>query len=239
METTRPTGLKYDKIVICGAARTGTTLLHLMMRTFNETLVFPGEVPGICVPSLIRFSPAVMVTKSPHDVELLPYIFIMYPHTLAIVTIRDPRDTLCSRVGADYGYRLYKPYYAHRIASAMRGEAWAVHSNPDKVMTVKYEDLVSSPDAVQEQIIKTTGLTPRLPFSRYHEIPDIPRLNDEFTARPVFASSVGTWRRPENREWMREVLMAEIETHNRGMLAHLCMLSGYEQDDSWMAVILP
>lgn len=230
--------LKYNKIVICGAARTGTTLLQSMMRCFRETLVIPGEVPGIWLPPINNFAEAVVVTKAPHDIVSAQIILLMHPHTLIIVMQRDPRDILCSRVGADYGYRIYKPYYLDRLITAINELPMIAGNWPENTSRVRYEQLVNDPIKVQGGIEQVVGLSSHTPFWDHDKLLNYPELNDQIGPRPVTASSVGAWHRPENREWMRELLHSEKTTYRPGMLAELVISEGYEADDSWMKEIL-
>lgn len=225
--------MRYEKVVICGAARTGTTLLQYMMRMFDRALVVPGEIPAPFVRPLVPFSSFFVVTKAPGDVENVQVILTLDPKTLVIVMRRDPRDTMCSKVAGQYGYRIYKPDYVGRIARAIIAAETVVAQYPLNVRILRYEDLVAHPDRVQENLAELLDEQVTRKFSDFYLFPDYPQLNDEFSPpRPVSTNSVGQWRKKRHHRWLREVLEAQGDA-----LCRMVIDEGYEKDREWVKEI--
>lgn len=105
---------------------------------------------------------------------------------------RDPRDVIVSRHGKRpdmYWYDI--PRWRQCQTAARRAVG-----HP-RFITVRYEDLVTRPDDVQQQLARRIPvLTIKAPFSRYHltATPSYQSLLAMHSVRPVSASSIGAWR---------------------------------------------
>lgn len=224
-----PPELPFNKLVITGAGRTGTTLMLYLMRTFKEAFCWPGEVPGFLAPPLDGVTRCVVVTKSPSDVDSIDMVLSIYPATAVMFMVRDPRDTLCSKVHGRYAYQEYEPDSLTGRVRASLGARQTMAEAGIPFFKVPYEDLVSRPLDIQREIAEVLDIEPSLPFTRYHEVPDLPELNDEFgTPRPMSDASVGQHTRPEHREWMRYLVASYGDE-----ICEVTRAEGYAEDDSW------
>ena len=141
----------------------------------------------------------------------------------AIYMLRDPRDMVVSRHGADAkrywaSLKYWKTYtpYARRLDS---------HS---RFIMVRYEDLVAQPDAVQAHLMERMPfLVSRGPFSQYHELaqPSEAAMKALRGVRPVSSASVGSWRKHLPR------VVGQLQRH--GSITEDLIAYGYEEDDTW------
>lgn len=143
-------------ILVTGFPRAGTTLLYCMLDYAVEGYTFFSRE----VPELIEGA----ITKSPLGA------FSVKDGSRCIVMIRDPRYLLTSRHAAqkfrNAGYFLS----AHSSASDARYglcEWWqAIKALNGRI--VRYEDLVSNPRAVQDELGRVFGLRYRESFADFH-----------------------------------------------------------------------
>jgi hypothetical protein len=136
--------------------------------------------------------------------------------------LRDPRDSVTSKHG-----RQPDRYWASlRYWKAYTPEGRKLHPN---FTTVRYEDFVKDPGAVQEELIKQMPfLEKRAPFSWYHEVarPSAASLDALGGLRPISPVGVGNWRNNLPR------LAGQIQIHSS--IAADLIEYGYENDDSWL-----
>jgi hypothetical protein len=214
-----------ERIHVTGLGpRTGTTLMaELMIACFaidasdeHEAQVFK-----------LRRDAAIYLSKWPGGMVSVRRRLRFDPHFHVICMLRDPRDVVTSRHGKDRArywapLRLWKRNF--RYARPI--------FNHERVIPVRYEDLVTEPDKVQAEIAR------RLPFLRatgafteFHRRAD--PAASAVTAlggiRALSADSVGNWRRHLPR------LAGQLARHGP-VTAELVEL-GYETDDAWLGAL--
>lgn len=122
--------------------------------------------------------------------------------TLELVSVRDPRDMLCSLAsywrwrddpagGSDFGARLPE------IAASLKLLAERRRRGGERAHVVRYEDLVARPPETLEAILAFAGLDAApATVARMveHGFADVPELREHQTSGSVEAS-VGRWRR--------------------------------------------
>jgi hypothetical protein len=223
-------------VVICGMSRAGTTLLHsLLLHSMAGFDFFPQEVAALTMTS----HPRNLVTKRPLDcLELANIYRAMTTVDLRIIfCVRDPRSVVCSHhanVSHDYfiGYRSQyfvipeqgiceptNPGLQHIFA------AWRLVQG--SVYTLRYEDLVSSPDETQENLFRFLGTSIERKFSDFDENSKIASemlvaMNGQ---RRIDTRGVNAWHSHPLRIWNEF-------TDNPEMFEMVRML-GYESDDEW------
>jgi hypothetical protein len=138
--------------------------------------------------------------KTPNNILFIDTLFALFPAAQFIHMIRDPRDAFCSirkKVAknkaafrepswATMTPKLTAGEWCHRINS---GLAWREH--PDRYHEVRYEDLVSQPEATLRSLFAFL---------------DEPWAASVLEHNPTFSTSVGRWRSE-----LRAPEVAEIE----------------------------
>lgn len=210
---------KHLHIVAC-SPRSGTTLLHEVMVTcFRVDRHYDHELRFHLVEGE---DGQIVVTKRPKDTMYMPAV-IDDPELYVIYLLRDPRDVIVSRHGKDQGM-----YYSNiRLWRELQAYAREIAGHP-RFLQLRYEEFVSEPDAVQQQIMaRFPWLQKRHDFSAYHEHADVSEksklaMND---VRPITPSSVGKWRKNLPR------IKAQQLVH--GSLTPDLVACGYETSADW------
>jgi hypothetical protein len=217
-----PTSARTTRLHVVGCHRSGTTLMaellgncfHVDGRVEHEQSLWDPipATPG-----------GVFLTKKPPDTVRINRVFRLDPGLYVVAMIRDPRGVITSR---------HKSKPTVYFASFWRWERYieAITELQDhpRYLAVRYEDLVTSPDAVQQRIaaafpfLRPTGLFSRFPEdAQIHERARV-SLNG---VRSVDRGSLTRWRNDLPR------VKGELERHPR-MNEWLVRL-GYEPDDTW------
>ncbi|QHJ88551.1 sulfotransferase family protein [Aequoribacter fuscus] len=213
----------YKQIHIVGCSpRSGTTLLYEMMSAcchfdklyghetrFNRTQASDGQT---------------LLTKRPKDTQFMPRVLASVPEFWVIYCLRDPRDVVVSkhRIAGD-------KYYSNlRLWREQHGFAQRMQTH-ERCITVRYEDLVRDPDAVQSMLQKQIPwLTCTHPFSEYHQHAKLSAQSERAMhgLRSINTDSIGRWRDNLPR------IVSQIQRH--GDISALLIECGYEADTSWM-----
>lgn len=190
---------------IQGGKRTGTTLMKNLMICFKDTWVCPLEtgpfglmaLPDYEIPTNIRHKN--IVTKQPatgHTTELLQR------GAKVISMIRDPRDVMTSVWAASQWRECKQPFQVAR-PDALDYLDGPLESVPGRLYVLRYEDLVSHPNKIQEKLAEFFDLEMDISFNLGYErfpVPDI-HLNKEQRqlngVRTPDTQSIGRWRQPK------------------------------------------
>lgn len=116
----------------------------------------------------------------------------------AIYMMRDPRDVLVSR-------HFLKPhkYWVQPKRWIAAAEIAESLQEKDRVLLVKYEDLLSRPKKVQRQIAGAFGLEVGTPFDECHkhfDKEDVTNISNMNGARPFDSSRIGNWKNDPSKE---------------------------------------
>ena len=214
---------KHLHIVAC-SPRSGTTLLHEAMVTcLKVDKHYDHEVRF----NLVTASDGdIVITKRPKDTMYMSAV-IDDPDLYVLYVMRDPRDVIVSRHGKNKDM-----YYSNiRLWREMHGYAREI-SGHDRFLQVGYEEFVSNPDVVQQQITaKFPWLETLHKFSDYHLHANVSEksklaMND---VRPIAPTSVGKWKDNLPR------IKAQQEIH--GSLTPDLIECGYETSADWEQVL--
>jgi hypothetical protein len=222
-------------VVICGFPRSGSTLLLLITECcIVNARTFGKGQPAIPTAERAFRNHRIMITKRPRDLFCLSEIRRHYGERAkrtqlrSIVTTRDPRAILTSRHAKNPS-----AYYVEPARWLATYEAYqAERARPD-VITVRFEDLIMSPGAVEAKLTDFIGWSLRRPFERYYEEASQKPLQSRLTqnlngVRPLDPGSLAKWRQPIHRERIRQ-LLAEIP-----QLPEYLVEMGYEQNAEWV-----
>jgi hypothetical protein len=212
-----------ERIHVVGLGpRTGTTLMaESMIACFAIDAYDEHEAPV----SRLRRHAEVYLSKSPGDIATIRWRLILDRHFHAICMVRDPRDVVTSRHGNNPDVywaplRMWKRSLANGRRSFRRR----------RFILVRYEDLATTPDAVQAEIAKRLPfLRKTANFSEFHTraAPAGPAVTALGGVRAINTDSIGNWRRHLPR------VAGQIARH--GAIDAELIEFGYEKDRSWLA----
>jgi glycosyltransferase involved in cell wall biosynthesis len=177
------------KIFITGCAKSGTTLLRRLFYAFKDVEIIPNEqlVTRFCQrDSFEKFMVGKRHRFSLFSEHLAPslamgQVQLIKKHNVKIVNvIRDGRDVIFS------DHMNVEP---RRWVAAMRQRS----EYSDLIdMEVRYEDIVTNPDNVQEQVAQKLGLEIKHLWSEYPDfVPEYEFADGIYAKRPLDTSSVG------------------------------------------------
>jgi hypothetical protein len=221
--------MNTQRIHIIGPPRSGTTLMHTL---FSVCMGVDGVTSR--EERIWRRMPhgeRVLVTKCPGEERFAPPLLKFDRDLWFIFMLRDPRDLLVSEHGSEpgrYWSNLRTWYEALAVYEAMKDHP--------RFITVRYEDLVRTPDEVQQDLLRRLPfLRNAVPFSQYQEhIPQGVRQSTQIVQamrgiRAVSAENVGAWQQHLPR------VKAHISRYP-DLPARLISL-GYEQDTAWVKAL--
>ena len=237
-ETKRTDGTRNPNVLVTGPARSGTTLMHLLMYFgFEDTeLLYPERhisSKNIWVHSDALF----LVYKNIMDAKSIEDIFNELDPVSLIFMVRDPRDLVTSKNFTHSWKYVQKTNDVHSIL----GNIMSLQEDVlDRINVVKFEDLVEDPDGVQRDIAEKSGLKACRCFSEcYRHFDEIQESayvgytrnlvsregGSKF--RPFDDDGIGRWSAPEHEEWFRLCM------HQSGRMQNMLEHFGYEKDDTW------
>lgn len=234
---------------IVGCERSGTSMLTYAMVAFNDTLIHDKETAVWNYPSLpeavaiyvnrdLRRNPPLIVTKRNaawwrgDRIDRLVAWSRRYD-IFVINLLRDPRDVLTSKHPLDKRRFYVEPslWVDEMDATDRLMAGLAAHAAK---LTVRYEDIVLTPDAVQAKFCHALGLTLRRGIESWkslrtnvnaignmtHMIPYMHELRD------FDPDSIGKWRKDaEARQRVTELLENPVYS---GRLRAFMAAHGYE-----------
>lgn len=154
--------MKY--LLVCGCARSGNTLMSYLCATgFDRVYRHPGEENPLSVDTDDPKKYDWIVSKRPKLEKKIPDL-VKRQDFYIIYMLRDPRAVLVSHHPV-MGKKFYTPP-ERWIESAERIDKFKKH---DRVMIVKFEDLVLNPMACQKEIAARFGLVPSLNFDECYK----------------------------------------------------------------------
>lgn len=170
----------------------------------------------------------ILCTKKPNDIKRIAYPLSVNPKLFVIYMLRDPRDAISSR--SHRNNREDKKIWGNLADwKAHHAMAQELEDNTNFI-TIKYEDLVSSPDKVQTYLQQCMPfLKTKCLFSRYHLQA---RPSDKSDAalgglRPISPVSIGNWKK--NKPYIK----AQLEKY--GDISDLLIELGYESNKEWLS----
>lgn len=204
--------------------RTGTTLMAECMAACFEIDAFEQHEAEL---TKVRRDVSVYLTKSPADLMSAAPRLRFDRHFHVICMMRDPRDVVVSRHGRKPS-RYWTPLriWKSRMRAVGKLTRWP------RFLTIRYEDFVREPDATQMLLQRHMPfLVPKQRFSEYHAVaaPSLAALRALNGVRAIDAASIGRWRVHLPR------LAGQLQRH--GPIARELVELGYEQDDSWLAML--
>lgn len=204
--------------------RCGTTLLFEAMKACFQFDGAPEHEAPICQ-SRYDFARGggVVLTKNPAECDLVRWPLRLDPKLIVICIVRDPRDMVVSTHSGRPGVYWASLRYWYRFLEHIN--KLAVER---RFMLIRYEDLVSDPDSLQERICRCFPvLHKRYSFSDFHlhARPSNKAVDALNGMRPIKADGVGSWKKHLPR------IKQQISIH--GSISSSLVRFGYESDDLW------
>ena len=214
-----------NRIHIVGSGpRTGTTLLAEAMKVCFNIDCSSEHEDSICVSNYKMGKGDIILSKYPREIELLKWPLKVNKKLHVICIVRDPRDMICSYHGAQKDI-----YYAGLNNWKLFLHYHVKLKQHKRFITVKYEDLVTSPDKIQLKIEKSIpGLVKVHPFSEYHihAKPGEKSRDALNKIRPIEPAGIGNWKSHLPR------IKQQLEVH--GDISESLIKYGYEEDTEWV-----
>jgi hypothetical protein len=132
-----------------------------------------------------------------------------HPDVKVLWMLRDPRDVLSSMHPDQPGKFYVTP------ADWIQGlQLYNQFKDEPQVLTVRYEELVTNPDAIQARIAQSFNLVPSRSFVEAHKF--FPRFFENVRAmhsiRPIDANSVQKWKNnPQIQQFLEQVFASHPE----------------------------
>lgn len=221
--------LAPPNIVITGSWRSGTTLLYLYFPiAFADVAISGVESPAMTTKLPAGFS--WRVSKSPNDIHHVREIQAALD-TWIIYMLRDPRDCIVSWKAAKHDYHL-------AFNEWLRNFLFAKSYRGNKLLWIRFEQLVRRPEAVQELLAEVIGLQPVVPLAECHGhfVPHKGTIQHLLahgvrggslgpTVRSLDPSVIGSWRRDKARIRQQLEQFPEMQAILEWM--------GYEENEAW------
>lgn len=209
------------RLHVVGCHRSGTTLMTELLGNCFDIDGRAEHEQGLWEP--IPDGHRVYLTKKPPDTVRIHRVFLMDPELYVIAMIRDPRGVISSRHDSKPGVYFSSFWRWERYMEAIA----ALQDHP-RYLTVRYEDLVADPDAVQDRVARAFGflhMTGR--FSRFPEGAEVHER-----AR-VSLNGVRSVDRSSLERWRQELPRIKGELLRNPQMADWLVRLGYETDSTW------
>ncbi|MDJ0555858.1 MAG: glycosyltransferase family 92 protein [Microcoleaceae cyanobacterium MO_207.B10] len=197
------------RVYIRGCARSGNTLMMYLCGTGfkNSYILEPEQVPfpEVSPPDKITFGKLPRPGRRGKKPRIRADNFLAAEDAAIIFMMRDPRDILLS----EHGMRPGRPFHQSPdlwIKNALFFQN--LEHNP-RLVLVKYEDLLTKPNEIQEKIATALGLEIAIPFSECwkHFQPNQSNIKALNGVRPLDQSSIGKWKQDsDQREYINNQL---------------------------------
>lgn len=156
--------MKY--ILICGCARSGNTLMSFACAAgFERVYRHPGEENPMSVDADDPSKYDWIVSKRPKLEKKVAKLLEKYQDFYAIYMLRDPRAVLVSKHPMSK-----KKYYTEPERWIESVKRLSEYENHNKVIVVKFEDLIQHPLKCQSEIAAKFGLKKTVGFDKCYEM---------------------------------------------------------------------
>ena len=224
-------GQQYSHIIVTGCLRSGTTMLYYMLwATVEGYYFFSGEIhwrKTVGIPNII--------TKRSGDIFEYNTISQSEKPTCFIIIIRDIRDIMVSKHVGVKGYVIgwNKDFANQRGILDYYNDIKKIEGNSN-VICIKYEDLIKSPNVIQNELCVKLGLIyNNYKFDEYYlnVKPQTKMLNNMHGLRKVDPNNVGLWKKEKHRQRVKEQFEACPK------LFDVLIEHGYETDNAWFDIV--
>lgn len=210
---------------IVGCPRSGTTLLAEMISTCFK--VYGASEHEESIFKVVPHADGLYVSKKPNDILWLERILELDDRLYVIAMVRDPRSVVCSIHSGHPGMYFCNYPVWKRAEEALR----RIRGHP-RVLVNSYEELVATPDRVQQRIEEVFPFLQREhPFSEFH-------LHAQSSQKSINAlGGIRAVDQVRTRGWQ-----AHLPRLKQQLIRHPAMQVdlieyGYEPDNEWTRVL--
>ncbi len=216
-------GSKQRHIHIVGCSpRSGTTLMQELMAACFEMSDFCEHEISIFKSQDMKGN--LVCTKHPREMVYLPWLLRVDPDLYGIYMLRDPRSVITSK-----HRKSPDKYFASLLLWQENEELRRRFRAHKRFLMIKYEDLVSHPDVVQQTILEAMPfLKQKHKFSEFHKhaTPSDRSSRALNGVRPISSDSLGKWKAHLPR------IKSEMTAY--GDLSDQLIELEYETNKEWM-----
>ena len=207
--------------------RTGTTLMSELMINCFEFDGWPRHEQSIFLAPTPKVARLCSKNPSAEDVEIAAMALRKSPARWNLAMVSDPRDVMGSR------HKLKPDMYWTSLGRIRpQVEQLMAAMALDRVVVVKYEDLVTYPDAVQKRLMAQIDfLEKRADFSQFSTLakPSHAASRALGGVRPISTASVWNWKQHLPR------IKGQIERY--GYMTEMLRVLDYETDLDWTSCL--
>ena len=175
------------------------------MRKFTEYIQSHATRYYLRATEELREDAKYIVDKMPHNFLHVGLIFVIFPHAKVINLIRDPRDIAISNYQQNFkakfsglGYSCSMSLIAHELNQYYEITDYWSGLFSDRILNVKYEELVEDPTAEGQRIMAYVGSSWDDKNLSFHESKEVVRTASVTQVRqPIYQTSKKKWKRYE------------------------------------------
>ncbi|MGM0631790.1 MAG: sulfotransferase domain-containing protein [Pseudomonadota bacterium] len=210
---------------IVGCPRSGTTLLAEMIHACHAGILYPRHEESIL--DVLPDQDRIRLSKKPNDHRWVKPVLDANRSLYVLAMVRDPRAVIASRHAARPGM-----YFCNFPVWKKSVDTIRELGSHNRVMVIRYEDLVRDPGCVQEKLEGFAAFLKRIhDFQEYHRVSEPSReaLDAMNGVRPLDESRLDGWREHLPRI-KQQVLRFPA-------LSEELVRLGYESDNGWSALL--
>ncbi len=147
--------------------------------------------------------------QSPIHTFYLPWVYPVFPQGRYLHLLRDGRDVIAS-VAERRGPEALELATLRWKTSVRRVREFQKRANPEQVLEIRYEQLVSQPEEALRKVSAFAGIEYNPMMLEYYKLPTT--IEHHYLAhhrnlgKPVFTTSIGRWKERLNKEQQAYVL---------------------------------
>ena len=135
--------------------------------------------------------------KTPQTINILPYLWELFPSAKFVHVIRDGRDVACSIIPQTWGPSTVKDAARRWVQCIENGVQH--RGDAERYVEVRYEHLATEPEREIRRVLEFIGEEFEPQVLNYHEQKyDMPAATESSAAqvaKPLYTSSIGRWKR--------------------------------------------
>ena len=164
---------------------------------------FASEWAGFLAAKKGRFD--YITDKMPPNFALLGFIHVCFPEARIVHVYRDPLDNCLSYFTTSFQEKNEFSYSLENVAHYYKHYAdlmdhWRSILPPDRIIDVRYEDLVTRPEETINRLLASLGIEWDARCLDFHKSRRLVATASQFQIRkPLYTTSIGRWRHFERQ----------------------------------------